>query len=201
MKILRTVLAVAALAAPTFAFGSTWEIDPSHSSATFAVRHLMVNSVRGELGKVTGMVELDDKDVSKSSIQASVEMGGINTREPKRDEHLKSPDFFDVAKYPTMTFKSKRIEKGADANHFKAVGDLTIKNVTKEVTLDVEASSEVKDPYGQTKRGATATTKINRTDFGLKWNKALEGGGLLVGEDVNVTLDIEVAKKAAGKKS
>jgi polyisoprenoid-binding protein YceI len=177
------------------AHAAAWEIDSSHSSAQFSVRHLMVSNVRGEFGKVTGTVDFDAKDPSKAKVEATIDAGTINTREQKRDEHLKSPDFFDVAKYPTITFKSKKVV-AAGAGKLKVTGDLTIHGVTKEVTLDVEGPAmETKDPWGNQRTGAQATTKINRKDFGLKWNKVLDGGGVAVGDEVTITIDVEMTKK------
>ncbi|XXF76721.1 YceI family protein [Myxococcaceae bacterium GXIMD 01537] len=195
MKLLNTAVLAAVIAAPSFAFAASYEIDSSHSSAQFSVKHLMVSNVRGEFGKVTGAVNFDEKDPTKSTVEATIDASTINTREPKRDEHLKSPDFFDVAKYPSITFKSKSVKK-AGAGKLKVAGDLTMHGVTKEVVLDVEGpSKEIKDPWGNSKAGATATTKLNRKDFGLGWNKALETGGVVVGDEVAVTIDLELTKK------
>lgn len=186
---------LASIATSGLARASSWEIDGSHSSAQFSIKHLMVSNVRGEFSKVAGTLNLDDKDITKSSVDVSIDVNTINTREAKRDAHLKSPDFFDAAKFPALTFKSKKVEK-AGADKLKVTGDLTIHGVTKEVVLNVEGpSAEIKDPFGNTRRGATATTKINRKDFGLNWNKALEAGGVLVGEEVNITIDVELLKK------
>jgi polyisoprenoid-binding protein YceI len=171
-----------------------WEIDSAHSGAHFSVRHMMVSTVRGDLGKVSGTVSLDDKDVTKSTVDATVDVTAINTREPKRDAHLKSPDFFDAAKFPTITFKSKKVE-AATPGHLKVTGDLTMRGVTKSVTLDVEGPSAAVTAMGGTKRGATITGKLNRKDFGLVYNKVLETGGVAVGEDVNVEIDLELNKK------
>jgi polyisoprenoid-binding protein YceI len=194
---LKALFAAAALAAPSLALAADYDIDPAHSAASFSVRHLMVSNVRGEFGKVTGSLTLDEKDVTKSSVVATIDATTLNTREPKRDEHLKSPDFFDVAQYPTLTFKSTKVEK-AGKGQLKVTGDLTMHGVTKPVVLYVEGpGAEVKDPWGNTKRGFTATTKLNRKDFGLSWNKALETGGVAVGEEVAVTLDLELTRKAA----
>ncbi|MFO0726022.1 MAG: YceI family protein [Myxococcota bacterium] len=195
---IRTLSTLGASLALTLVTGaaqaSTWEVDSSHTAAQFSVRHLMVSNVRGEFSKVTGTVELDDKDVSKSKVKVEIDVSTVNTREPKRDEHLKSAEFFDVAKFPKMTFKSKSVTKAGGG--FKVVGDLSIHGVTKEVTLDVEGTlAEVKDPWGNVKTGLTATTKIKREDFGLTWNKALEAGGVVVGSDVAITLDVELTKK------
>lgn len=175
------------------ASASSWELDASHSVLGFSVKHMMISNVHGRFDKATGTLELDDKDVTKSSVKIEIEVGSVNTNEAKRDGHLKSPDFFEADKFPKMTFKSKSITKAG--NNFKVVGDLTIKNVTKEVTLDVELSAEAKDPWGNVKRGVTVSGKLNREDFGLTWNKALEAGGVLVGKDVSLTLDAEFNKK------
>jgi polyisoprenoid-binding protein YceI len=174
---------------------SAWEIDPAHSSTLFAVRHLMVSTVRGEFGKVTGTVTLDASDPTKSSIEATIDTTSINTRNAKRDDHLKGPDFFDVAKYPTMTFKSKKIE-ALGKGKFKVTGDLTMHGVTQEVVLDVEgATTPVKDPMGKMRLGGGATTKLNRKDFGIVYNRGLETGGILIGEEVDVTIDVELTQK------
>ncbi|MFZ5469507.1 MAG: YceI family protein [Myxococcota bacterium] len=195
---IRRVLALVLFVVPSTVLAATWEIDPSHSAATFAVRHMMITNVKGEFGKLSGTVELDDKDATKSKVEATIDATTINTREPKRDGHLKTADFFDVQKHPNLIFKSKKIVK-AGANRLKVTGDLTMRGVTKEVVLDVETTNEAKDPYGNTRRGATATTKLNRTDWGLKWNQALEAGGVLVGEEVQVFIDLSLVKKGAQK--
>ncbi len=175
---------------------STWDIDPVHTQASFAVRHLMVSKVRGSLGKVTGTVTFDEADLSKSTAEATIDATTIDTREPKRDAHLKSPDFLDVAKYPTITFKSKQVSRLGD-DQFAVTGDLTIHGVTREVVLRVEGSPKpFKDPSGSTKLGGMATTQLHRKDFGLEWNKVLETGGVAVGDDVDVTIDVELVKKA-----
>ncbi|MDC0709875.1 YceI family protein [Stigmatella sp. ncwal1] len=194
--LLKSVITAAALAVPSIAAATTWDIDPAHSSAQFTVTHMLITKVKGEFGKVTGTVNLDDKDASKSTVAASIDTTTVNTNEADRDKHLKGPDFFDVEKYPAMTFKSTSV-KAAGKSKFKIVGDLTLHGVTKPVTLDVEsASTEVKDPWGGTRRGASATTKLNRKDFGLTWNKLLETGGAVVGDEVAVTLDLQLIKKA-----
>jgi polyisoprenoid-binding protein YceI len=188
----------------TTATGSTaatkpveWTIDPAHSAAHFSVRHLMISNVRGEFNKLSGSALLDPADLTRSTVQASIETASINSREPQRDEHLRSADFFDVAKYPTITFKSKRIT-AAGPEHFKMTGDLTIHGVTKEVTFDVEGpTAAVKDPWGNVRAGVNATAKINRKDFGLVWNALLEGGGVMLGEDVSMTIEAELIQKAS----
>lgn len=200
---LKSLLVAAALVAPSLAFGASYDIDPAHSAAAFAVKHMMVSTVRGEFDKVSGTVVLDEKDLKKSRIEATIDATTISTRNEKRDAHLKSPDFFDVEKFPTITFKSSEV-KAAGKGKFKVAGDLTLHGVTKPVVLDVEsASTEAKDPYGNIKRGAVATTKLNRKDFGLSWNAALETGGVAVSDEVVVTIDLELnrtdAKTAAAK--
>jgi polyisoprenoid-binding protein YceI len=190
-----TVLASAlAFATTGAAHASDWEIDTAHSAAQFTVRHMMMSNVRGQFDKVTGTVKLDDKDATKSAVEIAIDASTINTREPKRDAHLKSPDFFDVAKYPQITFKSTKIaKKGAG---YKVTGDLTMHGVTKPVTLEVEAPAQTaKTPFGQTIRGFTATGKLNRKDWGLTWNKALEAGGVLVGDEVQLQIDGELTAK------
>jgi polyisoprenoid-binding protein YceI len=172
-----------------------YEIDPAHTAVHFGVRHMMVSTVRGTLGKVTGTVWLDDQDITRSRVEATIDAAGIDTREPKRDEHLRSPDFLDTAKYPTITFRSKRVVKRAD-DQYEVVGDLTIKGVTREVTLHVEGTPQpFTDPFGNERMGGTARAKINRQDFGVNFNKVMDNGGLLVGNEVDVTIDVEVVRK------
>ncbi|WP_374076139.1 YceI family protein [Bdellovibrio bacteriovorus] len=173
---------------------TTWQIDTTHSSANFSIKHMMIAKVHGGFEKLSGTLQYDASDVTKSYIEASIDAASINTREAQRDGHLKSADFFDVEKYPTINFKSKKVER--DGDDLKVTGDLTIHGVTKEVVLDVEGpSAEMKDPYGNIKIGISATTKIKRKDFGLSWNAALEAGGVLVGDDVAISLDVQFAKK------
>jgi len=194
-RIIVSVSAIIALSLPAFAFASTWTIDPDHSNIGFKVRHLMVSNVKGTFDKHTGTVEINDKDITKSKVEVSIDTNSINTNVQKRDEHLRSADFFDVARYPTMTFVSKQVAK-AGKEKLKVTGDLTLHGVTREVVLDVEGpSKESKDPWGNIRKGATATTKINRKDFGLVWNKALETGGVAVGEEIAITLEIEMIRK------
>jgi polyisoprenoid-binding protein YceI len=193
-----TPAAILAAAAAAAAQPVTWQIDPVHSTATFAVRHMMVTTVRGTFQKLAGTVQFDGKDVKTIVAQATIDVASIDTREPKRDEHLRSADFFDAATFPTITFASKRVEpKGA--GRFALVGDLTIKGVTREVTLDVEGPTpEIKDPGGNIRIGASATTKINRQDFGVSWNRALDAGGVVVGDEVAITLDLSLIRKGPG---
>jgi polyisoprenoid-binding protein YceI len=191
------LFAAATLSLPAAASAATasYDIDPAHSGAQFAVKHMMVSTVRGEFGKLAGSVAIDDKDLKGSSVEATIDASSITTHQEQRDAHLRSPDFFDVAKYPIITFKSTEVKKAGNGK-YKVLGNLTMHGVTKPVILDVESPGlEVKDPYGKMKRGAVATTKLNRKDFGLNWNKALEAGGVLVGDAVNITLDLSLARK------
>jgi polyisoprenoid-binding protein YceI len=189
--VLASVLTFPAAAATT-----TWQIDPAHTAAGFAVKHLMISTVRGQFKGVTGTVVWDDQDVNKSTIDVTIDATTVDTSEPMRDKDLKSEKFFDVAKYPTITFKSKKIEN-VSAGKLKVTGDLTIHGVTKEVVLDVEGpSNTVKDPWGNTRVAASATTKVNRQDYGVKWNASVDGGGVVVGDDVNITIDLEMTKNA-----
>ena len=189
--------AVLCLAAPGLLLAAPWEFDPEHTGVNFKVRHLMVSSVRGEFEKVSGKIVYDESDVTKSSADIAIETASINTRVAKRDEHLRSPDFLDVAKYPAITFRSKRVEKAGDGT-LKMTGDLTIRGVSKEVVLTVEGPSpEIKDPGGNYRVGGQAATRINRKDFGLVWNKAVETGGVVVGDEVEITIDVEIYKKPA----
>jgi polyisoprenoid-binding protein YceI len=174
-----------------------WQIDPAHSAAHFSVRHLMISNVRGEFSKLSGTVVLDPADLTRSTVEVSLETDSINTREPQRDEHLRSADFFDVANHPAITFRSKHIS-AAGSDNFKLSGNLTIRGVTKEVTFDVEGPTPaVKDPWGNVRAGVTATAKINRKDFGLVWNALVEGGGVMVGDQVSITIEAELVQKAA----
>jgi polyisoprenoid-binding protein YceI len=173
---------------------NTYNIDPSHSTASFSIKHMMIAKVHGGFEKLSGKLVYDAANPSKSSVEVSIDAASVNTREPQRDAHLKSADFFDVEKYPTISFKSTRVE--GSAGDLRVIGDLTIHGVTQSVTLEVEGpSTEMKDPWGNIKIGASATTKIKRKDFGLTWNAALEAGGLLVGDDVNITLEVQFVKQ------
>jgi polyisoprenoid-binding protein YceI len=193
-RIIATIVATFTLALPFVAAAATWNIDPDHSNLGFSVKHLMVSNVKGSFQKHSGVVDINDKDITKSKVEVSIDTASIATGVQKRDEHLKSADFFDVAKYPTMTFVSKKVAR-AGKDKLKVTGDLTLHGVTKEVVLAVDGpSQEARDPWGNTRKGATATTKINRKDFGLTWNKALETGGVVVGEEVTITLEIEMIK-------
>jgi len=186
---------VLVIAAPLAASADTWQIDPVHTTVEFTVRHMMISNVRGLFTKVAGTITAKDSDPASVKVEATIDTSSIDTRSSDRDADLKSANFLDVAKYPTMTFKSKKIEP-AGTGKWKMVGDLTLHGVTKEVTLDVEGpTAPIKDPYGNTRAGASATTKINRKDFGLAWSKVLEAGGAVVGDEVTVSIDVEAVKK------
>jgi len=173
---------------------TTWNIDPTHSVSEFKVKHMMISNVKGQFAKVTGSLTLDDYDLSKSRVEALIEAASLETRDAQRDAHLKSPDFFHVEKFPTLTFKSTGISLVRDGE-LAVEGDLTIRDVTRKVTFTVEGPTPpAKDPWGNTRVAVSATTKINRRDFGLTWNAALETGGILVGEEVTITLDIQFVK-------
>jgi polyisoprenoid-binding protein YceI len=173
----------------------TYQIDPVHSSAHVSVRHMMISNVRGTFGNISGTVIYDPVNLAASSVIAVIDATTINTGDEQRDAHLKSADFLDVANYPSITFKSKSVAKAGD--DLKIVGDLTIRGITKEVTLTAEPlAPETKDPWGGIRTGTSASTKINRTDFGLTWNSVLETGGIMVGEEVKITLDIQLTRAA-----
>jgi polyisoprenoid-binding protein YceI len=194
-RIALTAGLAAALSLPAAAANSNWQIDPAHSSAQFSVRHLTISTVRGAFSKVTGSVVFDDKEVSKSTVEVTIDANSVDTRVPDRDNDLRSEKFFDVAHYPSITFKSRKVEQLAPGK-LKVTGDLTIRGTAKEVVLDVEGpTAPVKDPWGNTRNAATATTKINRQDFGVKWNATLDNGGGVVGDDVSIIIDVELVKK------
>jgi polyisoprenoid-binding protein YceI len=190
-----TVRSTNATAAGTVsAPAAAWEIDPVHSTAGFRVRHLMVSHVRGELGPVSGTIWIDDQDLARSRVDVRIDARGITTRDPKRDEHLRSSDFLDVANHPTVTFVSTQVRPEA-RGRLQVTGDLTIRGVTRPVTLEVDPLSPVvADPWGNTKRGATARTRINRKDWGVQWNLALETGGVVVGEEVAIEIEVELVQ-------
>ncbi len=192
---MRTVTALAvlslAIAAPALATPTTYALDPAHSAATFSIKHLGISTVRGEFGKLTGMVVLDRGNLRASRVEASIDAASVNTREPKRDAHLKSPDFFDVAKFPTLTFKATGINVEA-GGALKLIGDLTIRGVTKPVTFDVQPlSADTKTPFGTIVVATSATGRISRHDFGITGGAA----GAMVGDEVNITLDLELVKQ------
>jgi polyisoprenoid-binding protein YceI len=173
---------------------ATWQIDPNHSAAQFSVRHMMISTVRGQFQKMTGTVQFDPAEPAKSSIDVTIDAASVDTRQEMRDKDLKSANFFDVEKYPTLTFKSTRVV-AAGPGKLKLIGDLTIHGTTKEVTFDVDGpTAPITDQRGTLHAGASATTTINRKDFGLVWNRALESGGVMVGDDVNLIIDVEMTK-------
>jgi polyisoprenoid-binding protein YceI len=191
-----SVIAAIALLASFSAFAqtSTWNIDPAHSTAQFTVRHLGISNVTGSFTKVTGTVTLNDKDIAQSQVSASIDVNSVDTRVEARDKDLKSPNFFEVEKYPTIEFKSKKITGGGAK--LQVVGDLTIHGTTREVTLDVDGPTpELTDPWGNSRRGISATTSINRKDFNLTYNKALGTGEAFVGDTVKIQIDAELVKK------
>jgi len=186
------VVAASALSLPLLAGTTTYQIDPKHSDAQFAVTHLMISTVRGEFHGINGTVVYDDADVSKSSVNVTIDATTVDTREPDRDKDLKSDHFFDVANHPTMTFKSTRVES-AGPGKLKVTGDLTLRGVTKPVVLEVTVpKAPIKDPWGLQRTAVSATTKINRQDFGVSWNKKLDSGGVVVSDEVEITLDVEM---------
>lgn len=183
--------------APQTPTQTVWDVDPSHSAAHFKVRHLMVSHVRGTLGAVSGTVTLDAGDITRSRVDVRIDARGIETRDDKRDEHLRSADFLDVANHPYLTFVSKQI-RNERSGRLTVEGDLTIRGITRPVTLEVDALEDaVTDPWGNVKRGASARASINRKDWGLEWNVALEAGGVLVGEQVAIEIEVELAQRKA----
>jgi polyisoprenoid-binding protein YceI len=192
------VLTFVALAScsPNFAATSTWKIDPRHSAAQFSVRHFGISTVRGAFSKIDGALLFDDQDVTKSTVDVTIDVSTVDTREPARDKDLRSDKFFDVEHFPTMTFKSKKVEQ-VSPGKLKVTGDLTIRGVTKEVVLDVDGpTAPVKDSYSNQRSAVNATTTINRQDFGVKWNASMDNGGVVVGDDVNIEIDAEMTKQA-----
>ena len=173
---------------------STYQLDPSHSSINFSVKHMMIAKVHGGFEKMSGVLSYDPKNPTATMVEVNIEVASINTRDTARDTHLKSAEFFDAEKYPSITYKSVRVkEKKGDLT---IVGELTIHGITQPVTVELERpSEEMKDPWGNLKIGASGSAKLKRKDFGLTWNAALEAGGLLVGDDVNITLDVQFVKQ------
>jgi len=181
------------IAAPQIA-ASTWNLDPVHSVAEFKVKHMMISNVKGQFANVTGVLTLDESDPTNSGIEASIEAASVNTRDAQRDTHLKSEDFFHAERFPKLSFKSTRITRTGNGE-LAVARDLTIRGVTRNVVFTVEGPTPpAKDPWGNTRLGLSATTKINRKDFGLTWNAALEAGSILVGDDVTITLDVQFVK-------
>jgi polyisoprenoid-binding protein YceI len=171
-----------------------WQIDASHSHVGFSVKHMMIATVRGTFNAYTGTLELDPQDLTKSKISGEIEVASIDTREAKRDEHLRSADFFDAANHPKILFQSTKIEH-VDGNEYKVTGDITIRGVTREIVLDAEYAGIHKDPWGGTRTGFTVTGSLNRKDFGLSWNAALETGGVLVGDKIKLELEVEAVQQ------
>ncbi len=191
---------VLALLVASATWAADYAIDPAHSSVSFKIRHMVVSSVTGRFGKFSGSFSYDPKNLKASKAEAKIDAAGINTDNEKRDGHLRSADFFDVEKFPDVLFVSREI-KDVKKDHFKIAGDLTLHGVTKSVTLDAEAGGTITDPGGNIRAGFSATTTINRKDYGIVWNKALEAGGATVGEDVKITLEIEGIQKKEMKDS
>lgn len=190
-----SLITLLVFAMPLTAAASTWNLDPDHSAIQFKVKHLMISNVKGVFEKVSGTLNLDEKDITKSQVDVSIEAASINTNIKKRDDHLRSADFFDAAKFPVITFTSTKVEK-VGTDKLKIAGNLTIKGVTRPVILDVEGlSSEIKDPRGKIRRGAAATTQVNRKDFGVNWSATMDNGGMVVAEDVAIQLEVEFIKK------
>lgn len=192
MRTLILAAAVALVAAPASA--QTWKIDTSHSTAGFTVKHMMVTNVRGSFGKVEGTIVYDGKNIAGIKADATIDATTITTNNEKRDAHLKSPDFFDVNAFPTITFKSKRAE-AVGAGKFRLIGDLTMRGKTKEVVLEVDGPTDPVTVQNSQRVGATATTTINRQDFGVSWSRTMDGGGYVVGDEVKITLELELIKQ------
>ena len=189
--ILAWIAAVGFLSVPAAEAQTSWNIDPAHSAAQFRIKHLMINNVSGSFDKMSGTIFFDGKDYASVQVNALIKTSSIDTREPKRDEHLRSADFFDADTYPDITFKSKRVQN-ITGSRFELTGDLTMRGVTKEVVLQVEASPVIKGMGGEKRIGVYATTRVDRQDFGIKWNRALDAGGVVVGNEVAITLDLEL---------
>jgi polyisoprenoid-binding protein YceI len=198
-KLLPALLAALLTLSPALVLAgpSTWTVDPSHSRAGFAVKHLVISTTRGEFTKLAGKLVLDEADVSRSSVEATIDAASIDTKVPDRDAHLRSADFLDAARYPTITFRSTKVTAAGEGK-LKVAGDLTLHGVTRPVVLDVEASPEVKGMGGERRRGYAAVTRIDRRDHGLTWNKVVEAGPA-VGDEITITLDLEVVKESAAK--
>ena len=183
------------IAFPLLAHGATWQVDPNHSSFEFKIRHLTVSNVKGSFTKPKAAITIDDQDVTKLKVEVTIDASSVNTGNNMRDDHLRSVDFFDVANYPEITFVSKKVTR-VDADRLKVTGDLTIHGVMREITMDVEGPTPVvKDPSGTFRRGATATGKIYRKDFGLTWNRVLDTGGVVVGDEVTIYVEVELIRK------
>ncbi|MGH3926892.1 MAG: YceI family protein [Pseudonocardiaceae bacterium] len=181
--------------APAFAptSTSTWMIDPTHSHVEFAVKHMMIATVKGRFAEVSGIVTVDETDITRSTIDVSIPAASVDTRMEQRDQHLRSADFFDAANYPEITFRSREIEPGP-GGEFRVTGDLTMRGVTRAVVLDVEETGRAQDPWGQERAAYSLRGKVDRTDFGLNWNQAMEAGGVLVSHDVRIAIEVELVR-------
>jgi polyisoprenoid-binding protein YceI len=185
---------MSAMTAPPTTATTTWNLDPVHSLAEFKVKHMMISNVKGHFARLQGVLALDETDLTRSHVEASIEAASIDTRDPQRDAHLRSADFFEVEAFPTLSFKSTRVSR-AGAGELAVAGDLTIHGITRPAVFTVEGPTPpAKDPWGNTRLGLSATAKFNRKDFGLTWNSALETGGILVGDEVTITLDVQFVK-------
>jgi polyisoprenoid-binding protein YceI len=194
-RLIRIVIACTVLALPVVALAATWIIDPEHTSIEFKVRHMMISNVRGEFRKFSGTAELGDDGITTLQVQMTFDTATVDTGVEKRDNHLRSEDFLDVAKYPTMTYVSKKVQQKDDGK-LKIHGELTLHGVAKEVAFDVEGPSPpIRDPKGNIRRGATATGKLNRRDFGINYNGVLDSGAAMVGEEVAVVVEVELVRK------
>ena len=188
---------LSAVGAPGVSTGvSTWQIDPAHTHVEFAVRHLMISTVKGRFADVQGIVRMDEASPGAAEVDVTIGVASIDTRQDERDAHLRSADFLHAAGFPAITFRSRRIEGIPLEGDFRLVGDLTIRGVTREVALDVSQEGRVTDPWGNERAGFNARTKIDRTDFGLTWNQALEAGGVLVGNEVRISAEVELVRQS-----
>lgn len=188
------VLSILILAMASVATAADWQVDKAHSSVGFTVRHLVIAKVSGQFNDFSGKFVFDTDNLAAGMAEMTVAVNSVNTNDTKRDDHLRSPDFFDVAGFPNMTFKSKSVHD-VDGENFKITGDLTIRDVTKEVTFDCTFNGVMVDPWGNTKSGFSATTRVNRQDFNVKWNKSLDAGGVVVGDEVTINLELELTKE------
>jgi polyisoprenoid-binding protein YceI len=177
---------------------SKWNIDGAHSGINFSIRHMVISKVRGRFAKFAGALELDDADLTRSTLAVTIDASSLDTGTAQRDDHLRSADFFDVERFPELRYRSTRVEKLGD-DHYRVIGELTIKDVTREVPLDVELGGRAKDPWGNSRAGFLAKASIDRKDFGLRWNQVLEAGGVLVGDKVEIELDIQAVQAAAAQ--
>ena len=192
---MRSTATLPALVPGPSAGGSSWQIDPAHSHVEFAVRHLMISTVKGAFGDVRGTVWVDESDARTVLVDVTIQVASIDTRQEQRDAHLRSADFFDATHFPTITFHSRVMEGNYHDSEFRLVGDLTIRGVTREVALAVSNEGSLTDPWGAERAGFSAQGKIDRTDFGLTWNQALEAGGVVVGNEVKISIEVELVRQ------